>query len=215
MQSGSAPTTRRSRAEQREQTRAALVDAAERLFVRQGFHATSVDAVAAEAGFTKGAVYSNFAAKEELFLAVYERRAAATTARVRELLEELGPHDGLDAISGEAAARRGHEDGWLAVFFEFWAHVIRHPEHRARFAEIHAAGQQPFVDVTEELFAGLGSDLDVAPREWAVAMLGMQVGVSLERLVQPDVVDPTLGVRLNHQILRGLRPAERKEDEGT
>jgi AcrR family transcriptional regulator len=66
----SAPT----RAESQARTRTELIDAAERLFTGQGFHATSLGAVADEAGFTKGAVYSNFASKEDLFFAVYERR---------------------------------------------------------------------------------------------------------------------------------------------
>ena len=76
-----------TRAERQAQTRGDLVDAAERLFIRQGFHPTSVDAVAAEAGYTKGAVYSNFASKEELFLAVYERRVDARVAEMEALLE--------------------------------------------------------------------------------------------------------------------------------
>ena len=63
-----------TREERRTQTRAELLDAAERLFSEQGFHATSVDQVADDAGYTKGAVYSNFVSKEDLFFAVYERR---------------------------------------------------------------------------------------------------------------------------------------------
>ena len=62
---------RLSRAERRQQTREELLSAAEACFVSQGFHATSVDQVAEQAGYTKGAVYSNFASKEDLFFAVY------------------------------------------------------------------------------------------------------------------------------------------------
>ena len=69
-------TARLTRAERREQTRDDLIAAADRLFVEGGFHATSLDQIAAAAGYTKGAVYSNFASKEDLFLAVYEHVAA-------------------------------------------------------------------------------------------------------------------------------------------
>jgi hypothetical protein len=55
-----------TRDERRERTRTGLIDAAERLFVRTGFHATSVDAVAAVAGYTKGAVYSTQRLAERL-----------------------------------------------------------------------------------------------------------------------------------------------------
>src|SRR5438874_13806771 len=66
--------SRLSRAEQRDLTRTRLLDAAEKVFVDRGFHAASVDEVAEEAGYSKGAVYSNFENKDELFLAVLERR---------------------------------------------------------------------------------------------------------------------------------------------
>src|SRR3954465_6094287 len=69
-----AMAVRLTRAERREQTRQELLTAAEECFVTGGFHATSVEQVADRAGYTKGAVYSNFASKEDLFFAIYERR---------------------------------------------------------------------------------------------------------------------------------------------
>src|SRR6476620_9469393 len=133
---------RMTREERRERTREDLVQAAGRLFTANGFHATTVDAIAAEAGYTKGAVYSNFASKEDLFFAVYERRADAAAAQRVELVAD-DPAAGLQRISADTGERRGRDDGWLAVFFEFWAHVIRHPELRGRFAEIHRRVQVP------------------------------------------------------------------------
>ena len=95
-----------TRAERQQRTRDELVDAAERLFSRQGFHATSIDAVAAEAGFTKGAVYSNFASKEDLFFAVYERRV---DRRVEEMETALarGLRPCVEAFERMAPGRRG------------------------------------------------------------------------------------------------------------
>src|SRR5437879_13494384 len=61
------------REESRRQTRERLLEAAAIVFSRQGFDATSVDQVAEEAGFSKGAVYSNFASKEELFMVLLDR----------------------------------------------------------------------------------------------------------------------------------------------
>jgi AcrR family transcriptional regulator len=69
-----------TRAEQRQRTREELIVAAERLFTGRGFHASSVDEIALEAGYTKGAVYSNFESKEDLFFAVYERRVDRVVA---------------------------------------------------------------------------------------------------------------------------------------
>ena len=87
-----------TRARRREMTRRHLLDAAALVFAREGFHRASLDDVAATAGFTKGAVYSNFANKDELFLAVFEDRYAQEQTEMRRVLTEdeqpyeLGDH---------------------------------------------------------------------------------------------------------------------------
>jgi AcrR family transcriptional regulator len=63
-----------TRSDRQAQTRAELIAAADRRFSVDGFHATTLALVADDAGYTKGAVYSNFSSKEDLFFAVYERR---------------------------------------------------------------------------------------------------------------------------------------------
>jgi AcrR family transcriptional regulator len=189
-----------TRAERREQTRDDLVAAADRCFVEGGFHATSLDQIATSAGYTKGAVYSNFASKEDLFFAVYERRADAAAAQMEERLEGDAVA-GLERISADTTGRRGRDDGWLAVFFEFWAHVIRHPELRARFAEIHRRVQLPVADAFERIAAERGVELPDAALPLAVAGGAMQIGLALERLTQPEVVDEALGVHMSRLLL--------------
>jgi len=95
-----------TRAQRKEQTRDALVDSAYRLFTQQGFHGTSLDQVAAEAGFTKGAVYSNFASKEDLFFAVYERRVEASVQRLDALVDEFGASAPVESARQALAGRR-------------------------------------------------------------------------------------------------------------
>src|SRR4051812_18261558 len=107
--------TVQTRAERQAQTREDLIDAAEALFTSHGFHATSLDAVAVAAGYTKGAVYSNFSSKEDLFFAVYERRVERHEAPVVELFD--GRPDAGEAILRVIAAvgdlrRRRAEAGW-------------------------------------------------------------------------------------------------------
>ena len=130
-------TVRLSRMERREKTREDLLNAAETCFVTRGFHATSVDDVAERAGYTKGAVYSNFASKEDLFFGVYQRRVDHVLTEVVPGLRQAGPERAFDSLATGMIQRREGDDGWLAVFFEFWAHVLRHPELRNRFAESH------------------------------------------------------------------------------
>jgi AcrR family transcriptional regulator len=194
-----------TRVERKARTRSELLDAAERLFSEQGFHATSVDAVADGAGYTKGAVYSNFASKEDLFLAVYERRVDAAVAEIESRLAD-GSADRVHAVEqiAAAAAVRGGGDGWLAVFFEFWAHVLRNPELRERFAAQHARAMEPTQRSLERLADERGIELAEEPAKLNAAFWAMELGLMLERLTQPDVVDADLGTRMVRISIEGV-----------
>jgi AcrR family transcriptional regulator len=194
---------RLSRAERREQTRQELVSAAEACFVSRGFHASSVDEVAERAGYTKGAVYSNFASKEDLFFAVYERRVEQVLTEVAPGLRQLGAERASDELAAGAMHRRDPDDGWRAVFFEFWAHVVRHPELRERFAAIHARFLEPLADAVRQLADDRGLTLpsDVTASQVAAAWNAMEVGLNLERLTQPQTVDRALARRMGRLLL--------------
>ena len=210
---------RLTRAQKRERTFEELIWAAERLFTERGFHASTVDEIALAAGYTKGAVYSNFASKEDLFFAVYERRAEKALAGIGEVLDENGPAAGLELLASDAARRRGSaEDGWLAVFFEFWAHVVRRPELRERFARIHGRTLEPMAAAVERFAGERGISIPVEARSLNVAMNAMVLGLSLERLTQPDVVEVGLGTQMVRLVLEDLErggfaraPEDRKE----
>jgi AcrR family transcriptional regulator len=184
-----------TRADRQARTREELVEAADRLFTTNGFHATSVDAVADAAGYTKGAVYSNFASKEDLFFAVYERRVDRRAADIEATFAGgETAYDGLERLIAGLAKRR--DDGWLAAFFEFWAHVLRHPELRGRFAEVHRRGLGPVARSLESVADERGERLPEEPLKLATARLAMLTGLQLERLTQPELVDEGLFVRM-------------------
>jgi AcrR family transcriptional regulator len=198
--------TVQTRAERQAQTREDLIDAAEELFTANGFHATSLDAVAIAAGYTKGAVYSNFSSKEDLFFAVYERRVARHEAHVAELFAE--PPDAREAILRVIVAvgdlRRRRQDGWMAVFLEFWTHVLRHPEHRARFGEAHRRAVEPFRVALEQFAEQRGITLAIPADQLATSLFAMENGIGLERLTDPESADADLPVRLVELIFEGL-----------
>lgn len=187
-----APASRKrrtpTRSERRERTREQLIIAAERLFKRDGFHATTLDAIADEAGYTRGAVYSNFTGKEELFFAVYERHVESRVEQLHRFGDEAPSARAALRVAVESAGRRG-EDGWLAVFFEFWAHVLRHPEHRARFAALHRRALEPFVRGVEALAREDGRQPPLPAELLATAHLALGNGLQLERLTRPEEVD--------------------------
>ena len=194
-----------TRAEQQQRTREEVLEAADRLFLERGFHATSVDQIAQAAGFTKGAVYSNFTAKEDLFFAVYERRMQRTVAELeRTLAASADPAAWIESVIADTSRRRGRDDRWLSTFFEFWAHVIRRPGLRERFATIHARLEGPFVVALERHADEHGTQLPIDPRQLNLAMMAMSLGLTLERLIRPDVVDADLGTRMARLVLDEL-----------
>jgi AcrR family transcriptional regulator len=195
-----------TRAERQQRTRGELVDAAERLFSEQGFHATSIDAVAAEAGFTKGAVYSNFESKEDLFFAVYERRVDRPVKQMEAAVREASTaREAIERMIPGAGGRPEADDGWLAVFFEFWAHVLRHPELRERFAEQHRRVIEPLARASQQLVDERLRERPEDAYKLATARFAMQLGLQLERLTQPDVVDADLGRRIGLMFMDGGR----------
>jgi len=203
---------RTARTDRQAQTRTDLIAAADRRFSADGFHATSLDVVADEAGYTKGAVYSNFRSKEDLFFAVYERRVERSVAQTAPIAEAADLPSAVRGLAATVAARRDRDDGWLAVFLEFWTHVLRHPEHRARFAELHARAIEPLAAAVERQVADDGAEPGLSAHELATAMLGVQTALGLERLTRPDVVGPELAVKVHDLFAAALGGARARGD---
>lgn len=138
-----APPARLTRAERSAQTRRQLLRAAERVFRRDGFHGASIETIAAEAGFTKGAFYGNFADKEEAFLTLLETRFARRARAVERAAR--GQADSLDSARalGQVFARSLRRDSdWQRAFLEFVVHASRTPASTQRLAAVEAPLRQ-------------------------------------------------------------------------
>jgi AcrR family transcriptional regulator len=182
------------RDEQRALTRRRLLDSAEAVFARAGFHGASVEEIAREAGATTGALYSNFAGKEDLFLALFEERIATDVGDYSEIV--------ADGATVEEQAR-GAADRWMAILrerpdyfpllIEFWAYAIRKPQLRerlaARFAALHAGSARLAMEAAERQ--------GYAPSAEAGELVGMLItalgnGLALEKLANPEAVADSL-----------------------
>jgi AcrR family transcriptional regulator len=178
---------RLSRAERKERTRDEVVAAAQRVFLRDGFHGATLDAIADEAGYTKGAVYSNFDGKDALFLAlldeVYEERIAwfhEAVVDARSLAEALRANARLLA---EAVLR---EPRWTPLLVEFWTHASRHPQLRAEAASRHDRVLDGIAGLISELFARYGVAPAIPVRDLVRDAQAFARGMALERLLAPD-----------------------------
>jgi AcrR family transcriptional regulator len=198
---------RLTRAEQREQTRNRLLDAAEQVFIDRGFHGTSVDEVAESAGYSKGAVYSNFEDKDELFLAVLERRVDS-----RALAIEAGvPTD--DAI-GDQAVQAGtafvdvflEQSQWSLLLMEFATYSARHPHLRERFAARNHQMREAIVTLIDRHLDALGLVAPIPTDQLAMILFALGDGFILSKLTDPDGVPDSLFASALVLMLGGLTP---------
>jgi AcrR family transcriptional regulator len=182
------------RDEQKALTRRRLIDAGEAVFARSGYHGASVEEIAREAGASTGALYSNFAGKEDLFLALFEERVAADVRDYSQIAAE-------GATVEEQA--RGPADHWMEIlrerpdyfplFIEFWAYAIREPRLQKRLASQFVALRSSSARLALEGAAQQGVSLSAEAGELVGILINaLGNGLALEKLADPDAVPDSL-----------------------
>jgi AcrR family transcriptional regulator len=176
-----------TRAERTEQTRSELVEAARRVFLRRGFHGASLDEISAEAGYTTGAVYSRFAGKDELFLAVMDEHLERRTRLYADAALAAPDFESAHREIVRAAIAAGRDEpGWTPLLMEFWTHAARRDDLRAAVAERNERNLDASAELQEAIAERHGRALLRPPREMQRAVTAMARGLSLERQIVPD-----------------------------
>ncbi len=189
-----AATARLTRAERSAQTRGELLAAAQRRFFDAGYHATTLDDVADDAGYTKGAVYSTFGSKAGLFLALFDdivdRRLAAARAIVDP--QDSGSEASLRALADQPVAE--HNARFLLLSIEFWVHAAHEPALLAAFSERYRRLRTSLAELAP-------ADNPLDPQRWALVTLALSNGFALERLIDPDGVPGDLMADVQARLL--------------
>ncbi|HUC37215.1 MAG TPA: TetR/AcrR family transcriptional regulator [Acidimicrobiales bacterium] len=193
----------------RQQTRDHLLAAAAQVFSERGFHGASLDEVAAVAGFTKGAVYSNFRNKEGLFLALFKANYEREAQQLRATLEgrsEGPPGSGLhDFVAFIREQTRQWGGNTFAVLFqEFWLYAVRNPAAREQLTSLEDENARDIAQIIESE----RTRYDLEPLESAERIARVVValfrGIGLLGVLQPDVADDTLIETAISLVARGL-----------
>ena len=185
----------------RAMTRRYLLDAAEIVFARDGFHGATLDDVASKAGFSKGAVYSNFKNKEDLFLELLDDRIERQFAVVSEVLETV-PHQAAAQLPHIRKLLRGEtffwDETWSTLWLEFVLYARRNPAARAKLAaraERERAITRQFIEAE---YAARGVNPPYPIAELAKVTLAIFSGLGLDSLIDPEsVTDPTIQTALS------------------
>jgi AcrR family transcriptional regulator len=185
--------TRAARAQGRE-ARDELLTAALRVFARRGYSQAGVDEIAAEAGYSKGALYWHFAGKQELLLALVDERVDAPTREMVALLESAPPDRDMSAEATREFARQLSEQREAVLLErEYWSLAIRDPELRARYTERQAELRGALASALEARARHLGApELPMAADEVARVVMSIIGGLGVDELIEPGSVRPQL-----------------------
>jgi AcrR family transcriptional regulator len=186
-------------------SRERLLDAAARVFARDGYSGASIDRIAAEAGLSKGAVYWNFASKEELFFALLDERIDRRIRALLDMTEAAPPGQATEGqVSVGLSAVLEQERELVVLFHEYSAMAVRDPRLRDRYVERNVMLRDGLARVFEARVEALEGSSAVGARELATAVIALADGLSIEQLTEPEVVSEELFGEILSLILDGL-----------
>lgn len=187
---------RLTRQEARAHTRERLLEAAGACFARLGYGGASVDAIAETAGYSKGALYSNFADKEAIFLELMRSHMASEQAAIEALLSGGRLPD--DILKGLETWLEGvsRNTDWPLLAVEMQLHANRNPAFASEYGALNAAHRAALGQLVAGLFAKAGKHPPAVPELLAGALMALSVGLVLQRPVVGEAqgADPMAAV---------------------
>ena len=199
-----APASRTPQRERRARTRAALLRAAGRVFAEHGFHQATLEAVAARAGVSKGALFHYFPTKEQLFLALLEDRLGAGLDDVEAVVAERGTDSSHLGAATDTFLRRINSDPrWLPLLLEFLAYGSRDPAAKAEIIEhfLRPAREAP---ARAARSIGIPESELLSHDELGLTLAALVNGLAIERAFDPEEVPTDLLPRLFVILRAGL-----------
>lgn len=172
-----------------QETQKRLLDAAEEIFVRDGYEAAQLDEIAARAGRSKGAVYTHFKSKEDLFLALFEHRTRFYVDRLMTSLRNCSTQKEQLAAFRQFYVDLDHDRAWPILTLEFKLYALRHPESKERLRLAFEMSKPPKDEWNyEEMFGKLTRE-QRADNELALTALGpIMSGLILESHFEPEML---------------------------
>lgn len=174
--------------EKTELTRSRFIQAAEKIFARDGFDSAKLEEIAAAAGYTRGAFYANFDSKEDLFLALLEREITNRIAHIRKHLA------GYEKPAEKLAALRDVwldmclDRRWSLLALEFKLFAVRHPEVKTRLTTMHRRLVSSGVELLDQIMDGLGRKLPASAHAVGIAFFSLSSGLTLEHMLDRSVM---------------------------
>jgi AcrR family transcriptional regulator len=185
------PAKRLTRQDKRQANRARILVAARKVFAQQGYHGATIDEIAGQAGLSNGAVYYNFASKEDLFFSLLHQWRAELLTDLGSALPRPGSaepgqsfRDELNHVIGTLNRRRE----WRLLLFEFVTYAARNPRFRARFAAERQQFKQALADALAERAAAYHLQPVAPPDQLVILVTALVNGLAVDELTEPEGV---------------------------
>src|SRR5437016_459615 len=189
----------------RDDTREKLFEAAARVFEEQGIGGASIEAIAAAAGFTRGAFYSNFKSKDELIIAMLEDHVEQSVGRIRDLLDR---HKNLaDFIDALKTMDRNQQDPLgrsPLLHMEMILYVARAEKRRPELAKRLRARRKLIADIVETTLKNSGKKAALNPTWTGAILLALEDGFRLHRLIDPETTPADSFLRAITDLQRAI-----------
>src|SRR3984893_10385253 len=200
---------RMTREQSKANTRERLLAAARSVFARSGSHGAWVEEIASKAGFSTGALYSNFDGKEDLFLVLMEREIDEHAREISEAVRERASI----AERATGGARQwmtmiDREPELLLLFMEFWAYGVRDPQVRPKVAARFAQMREVLTQLVAEGVREFDLELALPAEQLAIVIDALADGFARQKLADPEAVpDELMGRVLSLLFSAVTRPA--------
>jgi len=212
-----AKTGERTKHQQRtEATRRALLDAARRIFARDGFEAARIEDIAGATGHTRGAFYAHFNSKEDLFFALFEQEAGDRLRGLRAVMEQCP-----DSLAKMRALRKFYvarvsDRQWVMLALEFKLFALRHPKLRARLARTHRRIRESLkLEIISKLIPELMRERRESRELRRVALEAVLNGLVLEHAYDPETISQAQATTVLGRMFDVLMPAKHHAANGS
>jgi AcrR family transcriptional regulator len=178
--------TRLTREQSRVQTRERLLDAAQAMFISKGFIGASVEDIALAAGYTRGAFYSNFGDKAELFVELLRRDHERMQAGLRAIFDAPAPREEMEARVLAYYSRIPEDNEAFLLWAEAKLLATRDADFNTRFNAFMNERRAELKAYVEEFSARVGTPLPMDPENLAIGLIALCDGMQLLASADPQ-----------------------------
>ncbi|WP_078285604.1 TetR/AcrR family transcriptional regulator [Mycobacteroides chelonae] len=196
----------------RQQTLSRLLDAAAEVFAERGFGTPSIENICTAAGFTRGAFYSNFTSKDELFFALFTRQSEQMSGRFAEVIASVTPSSDPVAVIAEVMAQHDvWQQKWFLLTTEFTLYAVRQRAAGVQLAQRDAELRSALADAVSSLLEKTGWVATIPLEDLSRLLMALSDGLLSQSLTEEGMagVNGDLERRVVPAVLSGvLRPRE-------